>query len=309
MVAESDTNFVNDIQDALMQDSHVGKSPEDQFYSCTSVQNFVTPLTRAVDEMRGPKTVIVMRHGERVDDLFPKWIERSQVNDLYEPLDSNMPVTLDPLTRPLNEYLEDTPLTQMGNVLAQLVGRGLYINGRRPDSIYCSPALRCVKTAAIVANSAKASCKLNIEAGLFENNNLYPHLHPKWVSRNEFLNAGFNVDMEYKSFYTQEQIWSRDEIASSYNQRMYATLDHIFKRESTLNPNGTVLIAAHASTVDVVSGFLSVPRRQLFDKDLFNVGDRVPYCCTAVFRQVDSFWDLKIEKKRTNPMRKHFSVN
>lgn len=74
------------------------------------------------------------------------------------------------------------------------------------DSIYCSPALRCVKTAAIVANSAKASCKLNIEAGLFENNNLYPHLHPKWVSRNEFLNAGFNVDMEYKSFYTQEQV-------------------------------------------------------------------------------------------------------
>lgn len=37
-----------------------------------------------------PRRVIVMRHGERVDDLFPGWIEKSTLAGFYRPYDLNM---------------------------------------------------------------------------------------------------------------------------------------------------------------------------------------------------------------------------
>ncbi|VDN88907.1 unnamed protein product [Brugia pahangi] len=37
-----------------------------------------------------PCRLVVMRHGERIDDLFPDWIRKSTSTGLYQAFDLNM---------------------------------------------------------------------------------------------------------------------------------------------------------------------------------------------------------------------------
>lgn len=37
-----------------------------------------------------PCRLVVMRHGERIDDLFPKWIRKSTSSGSYQAFDLNM---------------------------------------------------------------------------------------------------------------------------------------------------------------------------------------------------------------------------
>lgn len=45
-------------------------------------------------------------------------------------------MSLNPLSkiRELSDYVEDTPLTQMGTITAQMIGRGLKINNLVPGN-------------------------------------------------------------------------------------------------------------------------------------------------------------------------------
>ncbi|VDO87743.1 unnamed protein product [Heligmosomoides polygyrus] len=101
-----------------------------------------------------PNVIMVLRCSERVDEFFPDWI--SKTDHGYKPYDLNMPMHL-PIDRPPRDYKGDAPITNTGDVLARMIGRGMFSTAYVPDIIYSSPALRCLQTAYAV----RAICKSN----------------------------------------------------------------------------------------------------------------------------------------------------
>uniref|UniRef100_A0A914Z535 Protein UBASH3A-like protein n=1 Tax=Panagrolaimus superbus TaxID=310955 RepID=A0A914Z535_9BILA len=227
-----------------------------------------------------------MRHGERLDDLFGEWYSYCKnKNGKYRQRDLNMPPDLSPLNRPLGEYQNDTALTVLGHVLAQMVGRAMLVSGRSPDMVYCSPALRCIQTASVAATMTGRPFKLRIEPGLFENFDLYPDKKPKFVTVEELKHSGFNIDDDYTPYCKMEDLFAVSESNEMYNDRVQSSLQYIANKSAP--GRGTVLVAAHASTVDLAFGkfhsrFLKEPR-QTTPENLMNISIPVPYSSNVTF--------------------------
>uniref|UniRef100_A0A0M3HSV3 Phosphoglycerate mutase family protein n=1 Tax=Ascaris lumbricoides TaxID=6252 RepID=A0A0M3HSV3_ASCLU len=241
------------------------------------------------------RRVIVMRHGERLDDLFPGWIEKSCLSGVYRAYDLNMPLVLPQLDRPMAHFDADTVLTEMGTVLAQMVGRGLLINKTLPDVVYTSPALRCVQTASFALKAAgyDDQVKIRVEPALFENTTLYPEGQPKFATPAQLAAADFNVDANYKPIMTADKLWSRPESIEEYGDRLQKTLLQLAENiETTTNPYGPIImIVGHASTVDLAIGAFREQIRRSSAADLLNIGIFYPFCATAVFdRSITQQW-------------------
>uniref|UniRef100_A0A915PJJ6 Uncharacterized protein n=1 Tax=Setaria digitata TaxID=48799 RepID=A0A915PJJ6_9BILA len=258
-----------------------------------------------------PCRLIVMRHGERVDDLFPDWIHKSTSTGSYQAFDLNMlskfpfenpihylpvkPLTLPQLRRPFKYYENDTIISEMGYILAEMVGRGLFVNKSIPDVIYSSPALRCVQTAhsTLKGMSKEDEIKIRIEPTLFEFTALYPSEEPKFATPQELYEANFNIDTDYVPMATMEKIWKMNETAEMYSRRVQHLLQKLARRqEYTQRTDGAViLIAGHASTVDLAIGAFREPPRATLAQELINNGTKFPYCCTAIIdRMNDGRW-------------------
>ncbi|KAK0410123.1 hypothetical protein QR680_004959 [Steinernema hermaphroditum] len=245
-----------------------------------------------------PKHLLVMRHGERTDDLFPGWIERSTRSGRYVPYDLNMPRDLRFLDRPMRNFHMDTPLTMLGSLLAQFVGRGMAGVRKAPDVVYASPALRCVQTAHNAALFAPQKPLIRVEPGLFENNDLYPEGRPKLMSVKELHKAGFNVDLDYEPVFSVDDVFAHHcESNDRYNRRLQKTLQMVAERKEFLDApkDLSVLVCAHASTVDMAIGHFVYNRRKTLSRDLIGIADRVPYTSFAFFTHHDDAWKLREE--------------
>ncbi|KAK0410145.1 hypothetical protein QR680_004974 [Steinernema hermaphroditum] len=245
-----------------------------------------------------PKHLLVMRHGERTDDLFPGWIERSTRSGRYVPYDINMPRDLRFLDRPMRNFHMDTPLTMLGSLLAQFVGRGMAGVRKAPDVVYASPALRCVQTAHNAALFAPQKPLIRVEPGLFENNDLYPEGRPKLMSVKELHKAGFNVDLDYEPVFAVDDVFAHHcESNDRYNRRLQKTLQMVAERKEFLDApkDLSVLVCAHASTVDMAIGHFVYNRRKTLQRDLVGIADRVPYTSFAFFTHHDDAWKLREE--------------
>ncbi|CAD6193831.1 unnamed protein product [Caenorhabditis auriculariae] len=231
-----------------------------------------------------PSKLLVMRHSERVDDCFPGWIEKSNVGGNYVPYDLNMPSRL-PVQRPLREFINDTPLTRSGIVIAQMVGRGILMADVVPDIIYCSPALRCLQTATWVREICGSKGLLRVEPGLFENCTLYPDGSPIFVSPIQRL--AFPVDKSYRPIYRQDNLFKGKEVIEAYNDRLRDTLEAIAEQSEIVTGNKklTILVVGHASTVDMSVGLLREKPRYSTEDDLFEISVPVPYCSIALLQR------------------------
>ena len=70
-------------------------------------------------------------------------------------------------------WLNDCPITEMGSIQAQLIGRDLYERKTHLDAVYVSPSLRCVQTANTILEKMLSKIKLNVEPALFEATCMY----------------------------------------------------------------------------------------------------------------------------------------
>ncbi|OZC07211.1 phosphoglycerate mutase family protein [Onchocerca flexuosa] len=241
-----------------------------------------------------PCRLVVMRHGERIDDLFPDWIRKSTSSGSYQAFDLNMrffePLVLPKLKRPFKYYEGDTIISEMGFVLAEMVGRGLLVNKSIPDIIYTSPALRCVQTAhsALKAMSKENEIKIRIEPALFEFTDLHPG-QPKFATPEEFFEANFNIDIDYVPITTMDDIWKRNETVEMYSKRVQNLLQKLAKTHewSKRSDGALILVVGHASTVDLAIGAFREPPRTLLARELINQGAKFPYCCTAIIDRTD----------------------
>ncbi|XP_004842497.1 ubiquitin-associated and SH3 domain-containing protein A isoform X2 [Heterocephalus glaber] len=173
---------------------------------------FHAPTSRSVSSIQASqarvamarRSVLVVRHGERVDRVFGKsWLQQCSTLDgkYYRP-DLNFPRCLPSRSGGLKDFEHDPPLSSCGTFQARLAGDSLLDSGIRIMAVFSSPALGCVQTAKHILEELKLekTMKIRIEPGTFEWTQWEAsEASPSFMTLAELREAGFNVDPGYRS--------------------------------------------------------------------------------------------------------------
>ncbi|XP_065224414.1 ecdysteroid-phosphate phosphatase-like [Planococcus citri] len=238
--------------------------------------------------------ILVMRHGERVDFTFGNWIPTCfNKEGKYIRTDLNMPVILPQRQNYPNSFKEDTPLTNVGLLEAKLTGEALGLDGITVKYAYCSPALRCVQTCHSLLTGMGISDKLpiRIEPGLFEWLTWYTNYYPEFMTDDELIAAGYDIDKTYEPFMTRDELKTHlKENCDQYYSRNFEVVKKSLKTADEQGP-GYILIVAHASSLDTCSRQLMglEPRKE---EAMSKIMMKVPYCSVVHLEKQNSLWTL-----------------
>ncbi|XP_047653168.1 ubiquitin-associated and SH3 domain-containing protein A isoform X4 [Phacochoerus africanus] len=163
--------------------------------SASSLQSLQASILR-----RG---VLVVRHGERVDQVFGKsWLQQCSTPDgkYYRP-DLNFPRGLPRRSNGIKDFESDPPLSSCGIFQSRMAGEALLESGTSITSVFTSPALRCVQTAKHILEELKLEkkVKIRVEPGIFEWTKWEAgKTTPTLMTLEELKEANFNVSMDYR---------------------------------------------------------------------------------------------------------------
>ncbi|NXE66349.1 UBS3A protein, partial [Calcarius ornatus] len=148
--------------------------------------------------------VLVMSHGERVDQVFGKsWLQQCLTADgKYYRADLNFPSSLPRQKDSMKQFECDPPLSCCGIFQSRLIGEALLEQEVTVSYVYSSPALRCVQTAQHVLQGLKLNQKVRIrvEPGLFEWTKWEAsRAIPKFMTVAELVEASYDIDTSYRS--------------------------------------------------------------------------------------------------------------
>lgn len=236
-----------------------------------------------------PRKIYIMRHGERVDFTFGSWIYHSFDKDgQYIQKDLNMPETLIERPNGIKSWNKDSPLTNVGLLQAQLVGRALKRANIDIASVYCSPSYRCVQTCNAVLESLnlKERIPINIEPALFEFLQWYTDELPDFLTPDYLQEVGgFNINTTYEPYVP----------VTSFKEMLTENLTEFYQRNSLVVDNalqdvmpsdGNLLIIGHATTLDTCSRLvMRKPMRST--ADVSRVMHKVPYCSLITLEEVE----------------------
>lgn len=231
-----------------------------------------------------------MRHGERVDFTFGTWIPYCfDDTGKYIRRDLNMPVSLPHRSMGPKGFMKDSPLTQIGVFQATLLGQSLSDSNTTLEHVYCSPSFRCIQTcdAVLRALGKKNELKIKVEPGLFEWLVWYPEALPNWLTREELVAAGYNIDLEYEPFVSQNDLSEAQETCEEF----YLRSGFVTQSALSANTTGNILFVAHAATLDVCSRELigNTPRSS---SEMGKLLQKVPYCSLATFSKNNDKWEF-----------------
>jgi ubiquitin-associated SH3 domain-containing protein len=220
-----------------------------------------------------------------MDRIFPGWT-RLAFTDLgkYRPYDLNQPLTLPKRSGGPAHFHNDTPITEMGYVSSQMIGRGMRLNRVNVATIYCSPALRCVQTAFGLLKTLNAPCKIRVEPGLFEWLAWYD-TPPTWMSRDEMEAAGYPIDTSYRSYVDAGTLFKTHlkETSAQHYERNHSVIQHILNN----NPEkGAILIIGHGTSLDAARRVLGRPVDQLSRAEMDRMGLHYPYCSVVAMEEL-----------------------
>ncbi|XP_074640744.1 ecdysteroid-phosphate phosphatase-like isoform X2 [Tubulanus polymorphus] len=252
-----------------------------------------TPIYSQVDKgKRKPRTVYIMRHGERVDFTFSNWMNWSfDRNGKYVRTNLNLPKTLPKRHGGAANFSRDCPLTELGKFQALNTGEYMKHIGIKIDCIYTSPSLRCIETSAkFLEGYGATDLPLRVEPGLFEWLGWYKPTIPEFLTLDELMDNGFKVNRSYEPVWDDSQFDIYENIEMYYN-RCHLTTELILEKYH--KNSGNVLLVGHAATLDVCSRqILNKPPRPSshFQKLLMHI----PYCSMATIKETEdlSHWDL-----------------
>ena len=256
------------------------------------------PLAAMVDVSSDPRKLLVVRHGERIDFTFGHgWIPVLFSADcVYQAKDLNQPPSL-PIREDPFDYQFDSPLTVIGLHQATLTGAALKESGTKISHVYVSPSFRCVQTASSILNAMESDLSLNIEPGLFEWMTWYQSPStPKFMSPNELVENGFNINLSYVPFRTVKHVLAGES----------ETLEDYYKRSHDLTKSilncttGNVLLVAHAGSLDTCTRELTGEVLPRSPNDFLKLIRGIPYCGVSTIQQdPDLRWVLTKPPIRT----------
>ena len=125
--------------------------------------------------------------------------------------------------------------------------------------------------------------KINIEPGLFEWLAWYQDEMPSWMSAEELIAAGYNIEPGYKPYISSEELQDTQESCQQFFIRNFFITQCAL--QATEEAGGNVLLVGHAATLDTCSRQLvgSEPRPV---NELMAIVRKVPYCSVAMLEEV-----------------------
>ncbi|NWR31751.1 UBS3A protein, partial [Tachuris rubrigastra] len=198
------------------------------------------------------RAVLVMRHGERVDQVFGKsWLQQCLTADgKYYRADLNLPSALPKRKDSMKQFEYDPPLSCCGIFQSRLIGEALLDQEVMVSYVYSSPALRCVQTAQHVLQGLQLNqkVKIRVEPGLFEWTKWEASkVIPNFMTVAELAEASYNVDTTYRGNFPLSSLVP-SESYEDYLSRSSVVMKHII----TACPSkgkGVILIVGHGSSL------------------------------------------------------------
>ncbi|KRZ15412.1 Protein UBASH3A -like protein [Trichinella zimbabwensis] len=243
------------------------------------------------------RIIFLARHGEQMDNVFPNWVNESFTNfGLYKPTDLNMPLSLVPRQNGPTDFLDDPPLTEMGYVTSQMIGRGAKLSKVHFDAIYSSPALRCIHSAhGILKAFPKADVQIRIEPGLFEYMGLNRDSKLNFITGEEMSIQGYEIDLDYNPIISAESIREqyRNEGVEDFYQRICDVIESISQAHD--NSPCNILIIGHALTLDAGSRYLARKSGNFPTEDqINNINAYFPYSAIVAMEELkdEGKWQL-----------------
>ncbi|XP_014487824.1 PREDICTED: protein UBASH3A homolog isoform X2 [Dinoponera quadriceps] len=235
-------------------------------------------------QMAASREIFICRHGERVDFTFGSWIPYCfESNGCYVRRDLNMPKEIP--ARNIQDFQNDCPLTTVGEMQANLVGEAMKSASVKIDVAFASPSLRCVQTLAYILKGLQSDVPIKVEPGLIEWLAWYPNGIPLWMTSEELMKAGFNVDTDYDPIVKTKELPPKEN-AAQYYERSYDLIKKII--EST---DGNILIVAHAASLAACTKQLTGGRIPPA-AEVTRLVQRVPYLACLTARQGLDGWQL-----------------
>lgn len=233
-----------------------------------------------------------MRHGERIDFTFGHWIPYCFGKNGYTRKDLNMPDSIPNRKKGSQAYHRDSPLTKIGVYQAELAGEGFKENGETVRFAYCSPAFRSIQTCDGVLRTLglKDSVPIKVEPSLFEWMEWYTDGNLDFLTNEELIDAGYNIDTKYKPLVSKEELMgqrSKEKLEEFYGRNYELT-----KKVIELHKTGNILLVGHSCTLEVCNRqLLGQEPRNL--NELMKIVSNVPYCAVTCVQQNDGGqWEL-----------------
>lgn len=230
------------------------------------------------------REIYICRHGERVDFTFGSWIPYCfDDNGTYVRRDLNMPKVIP--TRNIQDYQNDSPLTTLGEMQASIVGEAMKSSNVKIDVAFTSPSLRCIQTLSKILKAQGSNIQMKIEPGFIEWLAWYPNGLPEWMSIDDLIKSGFNIDKNYNPIIKKINLPDK-ESATQYYERSYELVKNIID-----NTDGNILIVAHAASLGACTRQLSggnIPS----PTEVTRLVQRVPYLACLTARQDLDGWKL-----------------
>lgn len=216
-------------------------NPADQPVNAKNLHDFIRKIIvwdasvgTFVEKPNDAQKLFIMRHGERVDFTFAKWVNVCfDQNGVYRRVDINLPKILPIRANPQEAWKCDTPLTNMGCHQAFLTGDMLKDVGISIEFAYTSPSFRCVQTchSLLKGLGIQDQIKIRVEPGLFEWCGWYPDTIPELCSKDELKSVGFNIDPDYVPLVSIEDLGTRykNETIDDFYRRCHLISDNVTK--------------------------------------------------------------------------------
>ncbi|XP_069491751.1 ubiquitin-associated and SH3 domain-containing protein A isoform X3 [Ambystoma mexicanum] len=241
------------------------------------------------------RRLLVVRHGERVDQVFGKsWIQRCLTADgRYTRPDLNFPLSLPGRSEGCKGFELDPPLSSCGTFQSRLVGETLQEQGLTIDSVYSAPALRCIQTAHHILQGLQQPKKLAIrlEPGLFEWTKWELSKDtPPFMSVSELRDAGYSVDGDYQPCVAVSALVASESYAE-FMTRCSAAMESILRNCD--HNTGDILIVGHGSALDALTRpLLRLPPKD--SADFAQMVRKVPSLamCCCVENKDEGSWQM-----------------
>jgi len=242
---------------------------------------------------RKPRRIFVIRHGERVDVIFGhSWVfQFFDDNGGYHRRNLNMPKRLPTRNGGPEKFIQDSPITEIGACQAKLTGESLFAHGIKFTKVYSSPAFRCIQTAEAIMDALKIkeTVKIKTEPGLYEWLAWCRGKLPHWLSQDELLAFGVNIDTKYEQFMGADS-FQLNESLDQYYRRTHNVMKWIVGQFDFDDEN--ILVVGHSASLDVCTRPLtgSQPRTQT---NFIKFVQKVPYCGLSVVEETHpNKWQL-----------------
>ncbi|XP_002922487.1 ubiquitin-associated and SH3 domain-containing protein A isoform X1 [Ailuropoda melanoleuca] len=219
---------------------HPSQTPRD----ISSIQALQATIAR--------RSVLVVRHGERVDQIFGKsWLQQCSTPDgkYYRP-DLNFPYSLPRRSNGIKDFENDPPLSSCGIFQSRMAGEALLESGIRVTSVFTSPALRCVQTARHILEELKLErrIKIRVEPGIFEWTKWESgKATPTLMTLDELKEANFNVSLDYRPAFPLASLLPAESY-DEYVERCAVSVGQIIR--TCPGDVGVILIVSHGSALD-----------------------------------------------------------